>query len=120
MPPPPETRPVTWHRTGARVFVLAARLDDTWWVLRRNSFPDHPLYTLFVGGEVVGDVDDTSRLPWDLDARTRPALTDEQRAEVLDLVRGLGPYGSEAGSPCDGDWCSCDLLTDDYIRDPGH
>ncbi|MFI9818069.1 hypothetical protein [Saccharothrix variisporea] len=121
MPPRPDvlTRRVTWHRTATRVFVLAARVDDTWWVLRRNSFPEHPLYTLFVDGAVVGDIDDTTTTSWDLDATARPPLTDDQRAEVLASVRGLGPYGSEVGRPCDGDWCACDALTDEHVRTTG-
>jgi hypothetical protein len=112
-------RPVTWQRTGALVFVYAARVDDTWWVLRLNGFPDHPLFTLFVGGGVVGDVQDLQiHAPsWNLDTDDRPWLTDPDRDEVLTLMRGLGPYGSEAGRPCDGDWCPCPNLTDEYIRE---
>ena len=30
------------------------------------------------------------------------------------LMRGLGPYGSEAGQPCHGDFCTCDIMTDDW------
>lgn len=102
-------RPVRWRRTGARAFAFAARVDGAWWVLRLNDFPHHPLYTLFVDGAVVGDVEDVpSRAPgWDLGSADGPGLTDEQRAEALASVRGLEPYGSEVGRPCDGDWCSC-------------
>ncbi|MGB3444862.1 MAG: hypothetical protein WBA97_39495 [Actinophytocola sp.] len=107
------TRPVRWRRTDAPVFVYAARVDDAWWVLRRNGFPDHPLFTLFVDGVVAGDVEDVrTRAPaWDLEVGDRQALTDEQRGEVLTSLRGLGPYGSEVGQPCDGDWCQCVSLT---------
>jgi hypothetical protein len=113
------TRPVVWQHTDTRVFVHAARVDDAWWVLRLNGFPDHPLFTLFVDGVVVGDVEDIrTRAPaWDLGAAGRPALAGEQRGEILTLMRGLGPYGSEVGQPCDGDWCSCTQRTDDYIRE---
>jgi len=106
-------RPVVWQRTGAQAFVYAARVDGTWWVLRRNGFPDHPLFTLFVDGAVVGDVQDLrTRAPsWDLDVADRPALTGPHRDEILTSLRGLGPYGSEAGQPCDGDWCGCDRLS---------
>ncbi|MBB4911708.1 hypothetical protein [Actinophytocola algeriensis] len=99
--------PVEWRPADEAVFVYAARVDGAWWVLRRNSFPDHPLYTLFVDGAVVGDVEDLgTRAPaWDLDVAGRPALTGEQRAEALSSLRGFGPYGSEVGRPCDGDWC---------------
>lgn len=101
------TRPVEWRRTDEAVFAHAARVDGAWWVLRRNSFPDHPLYTLFVDGTVIGDVEDVAiRAPtWDLAVTDRPALADGQRTEALAPVRDLAPYGSEAGRPCDGDWC---------------
>jgi hypothetical protein len=113
------TRPVAWQRTGAPVFVYAARVDHAWWVLRLNGFPDHPLFTLFVDGVVVGAVEDVrTRAPaWDLDPAGLRALTGEQRGEVLTLMRGLGPYGSEVGQPCDGDWCQCDRHTDEHIRE---
>lgn len=111
-------RTVVWQHTTARVFVHAAWVDGTWWVLRLNGFPDHPLFTLFVDGSCVGDVEDIqTRAPtWDLDVACRPGLTDEQRTEVLTLMRGLGPYGSEIDQPCDGDWCGCDRLTDEYVQ----
>lgn len=113
-------RPVEWRRTGARVFVHAARVDGTWWVLRLNGFPDHPLFTLFVDGTGIGDVQDlrVNAPAWDLDDAESPGLTDEQRDEVLTLMRGLGPYGSEVDQPCDGDWC-CYRRTDEYLRDRG-
>ncbi|NUT47903.1 MAG: hypothetical protein HOV94_11430 [Saccharothrix sp.] len=113
-------RPVGWRRTGVRRFAFAARVDGTWWVLRLNDFPHHPRYTLFVGGLVVGDVDDLpSRAPaWDLDTADRPGLTDGEREEVLASTRGLEPYGSEVGAPCDGDWCSCRGPTDGHTM-PG-
>ena len=106
-------RRVVWRRTDVPVFVHAARVDGAWWVLRRNGFPDHPLFTLFVGGVVVGDVEDLpSRAPsWDLDVADRLAVTAEERDELLAPLRGLGPYGSETGRPCDGDWCSCAVRT---------
>lgn len=102
-------RAVVWRSTEAPVFAYAARVDGAWWVLRRNGFPDHPLFTLFVAGTVVGDVQDVrTRAPgWDLAVGDRPALTDEQRGEALTPLRDLGPYGSEVGQPCDGDWCGC-------------
>lgn len=113
--------PVVWLRTGAPVFVHAAQVGGTWWVLRRNGFPDHPLYTLFVDGAVAGDLEDIrTRAPsWDMDVDSRPALTDAERTEILASLRGLGPYGAEAGQPCDGDWCPCERLTDEYIQGLG-
>lgn len=100
-------RAVVWQRTEAPVFVLAALVDGAWWVLRLNGFPDHPPYTLFVTGAVVGDVTDlrTTAPAWDLDVAARPAVTEDERAELLAPLHGLGPYGSEKGRPCDGDWC---------------
>ncbi|UNS95130.1 hypothetical protein MMF93_00635 [Streptomyces tubbatahanensis] len=105
-------RSVVWRRTGSPVFVYAARVDRTWWVLRLNDFPDHPLFTLFIGGVPVGDLDDPAGRArgWDLDTGTRAPLGDEEQEEVLTLMRGLAPYGSEVGQPCDAVWCSCDQL----------
>jgi hypothetical protein len=112
-------QPVAWRRTGAPAFTHAARVNGAWWVLRRNGFPDHPLYTLFVNGTVVGDVQDlpTHAPAWDLDTAARPWLTADERDEVLTVLRGLGPYGAEVGEACDGDWCGCPDLTDAYIRE---
>jgi hypothetical protein len=111
------TRPVVWRAVGGPVFVHAARVDGVWWVLRLNSFPDHPFFTLFADGVVVGDLDDIRAGAWDLETAVRPALTGEERADVLAVMRGLGPYGSEVGRPCDGDWCRCSRRTDDFIRE---
>lgn len=112
------TTPVAWRCTGARVFVHAAQVDGAWWALRHNGFPDHPRYTLFVDGVVAGDLNDldTTAPSWDMDVRSRPGLTGAERDEVLGSLRGLGPYGAEAGRTCDGDWCGCDEFTDEYVR----
>ncbi|MFK0043853.1 hypothetical protein ACIQU4_07065 [Streptomyces sp. NPDC090741] len=62
----------------------------------------------------MGDIDD---IPdnWRLrPSAALPALTTSERAEVLALMTGLGPYGAEAGTPCTGDWCTCTVLTDEY------
>ncbi|PJN29380.1 hypothetical protein CG736_02205 [Kitasatospora sp. CB02891] len=59
-----------WHDTGTRVFPCAARLDGHWWVLRLNDFPEHPLLTLFVDAEVVGDLED-SQAVWRSAPRAR-------------------------------------------------
>lgn len=118
MPEPADAlaNPVTWQPTAAAIYPFATRIDQQWWVLRLNSFPDHPLYTLFVDAAVVCDVEDlrTNAPTWNLNP-TNPPLTPGQRAEVLSLMRGLGPYGSEVNQPCDGDWCSCSERTDDPI-----
>lgn len=92
------------------MFQYAARVDGVRWaVLRLNGFPDHPLYTMFIDGLRMFDTD----LSVDGQGPHEPLTTDE-RQEVLTLMRGLGPYGAEIGRPCDGDWCACDVLTDDY------
>ncbi|WP_369777056.1 hypothetical protein [Streptomyces sp. R33] len=104
----------TWHDTGTGVFCWAARAEGRWWVLRLNDFPEHPLYTLFIDAQVVGDIDDVPDT-WRLrPSAALPALTAAERAEVLGLMTGLGPYGAEAGTPCEGDWCTCSILTDAY------
>ncbi|WP_327134752.1 hypothetical protein OG311_33395 [Streptomyces sp. NBC_01343] len=113
-PVPPLPAHATWHDTGTSVFCHAVRADGRWWVLRLNHFPEHPLYTLFIDAQVVGDVDDVPD-GWRLrPGAALPVLTAPERAEVLALMGGLGPYGAEAGAPCAGDWCTCDLLTDEY------
>jgi hypothetical protein len=100
-----------WRRVRSNVFPYAALLNGVHWVvLRLNGFPDHPLYTLFIDGERIFDVDV-------LTLGSRPEyepLSPEERREVLTLMRGLGPYGAEAGRPCDGDFCACGALTDDF------
>ncbi|MFF4105000.1 hypothetical protein [Streptomyces sp. NPDC001903] len=118
-PLPPLPARATWHDTGTSVFCWAARADGRWWVLRLNHFPEHPLYTLFIDGQVVGDVDDVPDT-WRLRPRAALAvLSASERAEVLALMAGLGPYGAEAGTPCAGDWCTCEILTDEYAARPG-
>lgn len=119
LPPRCPPRPV-WCETGTGVFPYAARAGGCWWVLRLNDFPEHPLYTLFADARVVGDIEDAPAA-WRLPPRaTLPALSSPERAEVLRLMAGLGPYGAERGSPCAGDWCTCIILTDAYAarRDP--
>ncbi len=56
--PSPTTQRVTWQRTADANFPLAARVGEQRWVLRVNDFPDEPLYTLFVDGRKVMDVED--------------------------------------------------------------
>ncbi|MER5354455.1 hypothetical protein ABT093_29505 [Kitasatospora sp. NPDC002551] len=106
---------VPWHDTDSNVFPHAARVDGQWWVLRLNGFPDHPLHTLFIDARVSLDLE-TLPVTWRLAGGrgTRPVLGEPERAEVIRLMVGLGPYGSEAGTPCTGDWCTCAALTDEY------
>lgn len=105
---------VTWKRVRSNAFPWAARIDGAWHVLRLNDFPDHPFYTLFVAGARVGDLADLpgrGRLSRDDE---RESLAPHERQEVLVLMRGLGPYGSEFGQPCDGNFCTCDIMTDEW------
>ncbi|MFE5771176.1 hypothetical protein ACFQ7O_22755 [Streptomyces sp. NPDC056485] len=118
LPLPALPAKATWHDTGTSVFCWAARADGRWWVLRLNHFPEHPLYTLFIDARALGDIDDVPDT-WRLsDRAAHPVLTASERAGVLGLMAGLGPYGAEAGTPCDGDWCTCDMLTDEYAARP--
>ncbi|GAA1405192.1 hypothetical protein GCM10009639_51910 [Kitasatospora putterlickiae] len=109
---------VPWHDTDLTVFPYAARVDGRWWILRLNGFPDHPLYTLFIDAEVGGDLEDAPATWWLRAPATRPVLSAPERAEVLRLMAGLGPYGAEAGTPCTGDWCTCSVLTDEWAARP--
>ena len=94
-----------WHETGNAYFPAAAQVDGQWWVLRVNSFPDHPMWTLFVGGERRFDVDDVPPGWGDPADRDLPQL-DEARAEAaLADVAGYVAYGSEAGRACDNPFC---------------
>ena len=112
--PKNEPKNPEWHRVASAVFSFAAWVEGHCWVLRLNDFPEHPLFTLFIDGKVEGDLDDPPQA-WQLQpSASIPVLDQDRRAEVLDLMRGLGPYGSEQGQPCDGDWCHCSALTDDY------
>jgi len=103
-------RAVDWRYTGSRVFPFAARTDGAWWVVRMNDFPDHPLYTLFVDGRRVADVDDAPP-QWRFEI-AGPALRPAERAEALASVRGLARYGTESGRPCPGLVDTCDSRDD--------
>lgn len=95
-------RTVRWRPTGDAFFPWAARVRKVWWVLRVNSFPDHPIYTLFVGGARRGDVEEVPRR-WLQFHRFR--LTDPERAGALEGIRSFVAYGSEVGQPCDNPFC---------------
>ncbi|MFF7458318.1 hypothetical protein [Kitasatospora sp. NPDC008115] len=114
---------IPWHETESNVFPHAARVDGRWWVLRLNDFPEHPLHTLFVDAVADRDLDDLPAAWLSPNRAARPVLGAPERAEVLRLMAGLGPYDAEAGTPCTGDWCTCGILTDEYAArkpvDPG-
>lgn len=119
IPLPALPREAAWHDTGTGVFCYAARAEGHWWVLRLNDFPEHPLYTLFIDAQVVGDLHDDPAVWQQLPpSGALPALAGPERAEVLHLMAGLGPYGAETGTPCTGDWCTCIILTDAYAARP--
>jgi hypothetical protein len=105
MPPPEWHARPAWQRTGDTRFPAAARVEGRWWVLRINSFPDHPPLTLFVDGKVRYDVHDlppTWGQPLDAAAVVMEAAAAER---VLAPVEHLVAYGSEAGQPCDDPFC---------------
>jgi hypothetical protein len=104
-----------WMRTGDKHFPYAARSSGQWWVLRWNyDFPQHDMYTLFIGGSAVFDitagradarplVSSTFALrPFRRDA-AEPALTPELAEQAVHPVNGYVVYGSEVNDP--GDWC---------------
>ncbi|MFG2975462.1 hypothetical protein ACGFYY_21090 [Streptomyces sp. NPDC048331] len=109
---------VSWHDVDSYVFPYAARSAGSWLVLRLNTFPDHPLCTLFVDGEAMSDLEE---VPAGLQLGPRatlPRLAEDERAEVLRLMAGLAPYGAETGFPCTGDFCTCLDLTDEFAARP--
>ena len=91
-----------WHRTGSAYFPTAARVNGEWWVLRVNSFPDHPMWTLFVCGKRRFDLDDVPPV-WGRPADQDLPLLDAPQAEAARAhVENFVAYGSEVGQPCDG------------------
>ena len=95
---------MNWKRTGSACFPYAAEQQGQWWVLRVNSFPDHALYTLFVDGRGVRDVDDVPEgwgRPTDATEDLPAATAEAVLAPVADLVA----HGSEWGRPCENPYC---------------
>lgn len=95
----------SWQRTGNAYFPTAARVDGKWWVLRVNAFPDHPLWTLFVGGERRFDLDDAPSSWGAVAGDDLPHLDAEEARNALSKVRDFVAYGSEVGEPCDNPFC---------------
>jgi hypothetical protein len=91
-----------WRRTGHPYFPVAAEVAGEWWVLRLNCFPDHPMWTLFVGGVRRFDIDDT---PAGWGRPTEAAPPDYDVYDALAPVAGYVAYGSEVGQPCDNLFC---------------
>ncbi|MCX4091140.1 hypothetical protein [Nocardia sp. alder85J] len=94
-----------WQRTGHAYFPTAALVDGHWWVLRINSFPDHPLWTLFIDGERCFDVDDAPPAWGEPAAFSAPSLDEVTAARVVGPIQDFVGYGSEIGDPCDNPFC---------------
>lgn len=111
----PRSRKIAWRDTGSLRFPWAAEVDGSWWVLRLNDFPDHPLLTLFIDGERSADFEDSPEDRWPMptprvdhpDDPAEWALTPAERYNALGPLDGLAAYGAEVGRPCDGDFCGC-------------
>jgi hypothetical protein len=50
-------RPISWRRTGSAEHPYEAEVDGRRWTIRVNDFPAERLYTLFVEGEPVEDLE---------------------------------------------------------------
>ncbi|MEU1546925.1 hypothetical protein [Nocardia sp. NPDC005745] len=94
-----------WHSTANGRFPVAAHVGGQWWVLRMNSFPDHPLWTLFIDGAARFDMDDTPATWGRPSARSLPPLEPSTAEQILVPIRDFTAYGSEAGKPCDDPVC---------------
>ncbi|MEV0338403.1 hypothetical protein AB0H49_05190 [Nocardia sp. NPDC050713] len=94
-----------WRRTGNAKFPVAAVVDGSWWVLRLNGFPDHPLWTLFVDGTRRFDVDDAPSAWRPRLGESTPLLDSVTAEKVVAPIRRFVAYGSEVGDPCDNPFC---------------
>ena len=94
-----------WRRTSDPCFPVAAKVDEEWWVLRVNNFPDHPLWTLLVDGQRRFDVDDAPEGWGNPSSKSLPKLPAPDVEQALSPVRGFIAYGSEVGQPCDNPFC---------------
>ncbi|MEV0696838.1 hypothetical protein AB0I53_02815 [Saccharopolyspora sp. NPDC050389] len=105
MPPQELLARPQWRRTGDPRFPVAAIVDGRSWALRLNSFPDHPLWTLFVDGARRFDIDDLPSTWGKPSPRTDPPLDARTAEEILAPIRTFVAYGSEIGDPCDNPFC---------------
>lgn len=105
-------RPV-WHYTGDKHFPFAALQSGSWWLLRLNyGFPEHDLYTLFVGDQAVADItanadhaDHAVPLMASIGALdwvnpNVPLLDNDTASAVVNRVAKYADYGSEHGDRC--------------------
>lgn len=57
--PPKQLRAeVEWRETDDPEFPFESQIEGETWRLRLNDFPEEPMYTLFVGEDAIGDLDD--------------------------------------------------------------
>jgi hypothetical protein len=75
--------------------------------MRPNSFPGHPLWTLFVDGVRCFDIDDVPPA-WGPADPSAPLLDDHAAREILAPVRSFVAYGSEFGRPRGNPFCCAD------------
>ncbi|MCM6778412.1 hypothetical protein NDR87_32950 [Nocardia sp. CDC159] len=95
-----------WRRTGNAYFPVAALVDGQWWVLRINSFPDHPIWTLFVDAERRFDIDIDQAPSWRTEAEeSAPVWENHIVQRILSPIQNFVAYGSEVGKPCDNLFC---------------
>jgi hypothetical protein len=105
MPPRELHASPQWQRTGNAYFPVVATVDGHWWALRINSFPDHPLWTLFVNGVRRFDIDDAPPAWGEPADQSAPLLATHAVAEILRPVQDFVAYGSEVREPCANLFC---------------
>ena len=49
---------IQWVSSDEKGFPFLAMVGNREWKLRLNDFPDEQLYTLFIGGKEIGNLDD--------------------------------------------------------------
>ncbi|WP_194891929.1 hypothetical protein [Catenulispora pinisilvae] len=116
LPPETHARP-RWHSTAHPRFRAAARIGDVWWVVRLNSFPEHPMWTLFIDGNGKR-FDWTTGEPagWGDPFRpTEPPLDAATARDALAPIEQFDVYGSEVGQPCEA-WYCCGYLVEPGAR----
>lgn len=104
------TRPA-WRQTGLKYFPYAAWHDGAWWILRVNhGFPEHDLFTLFIGGAAVVDVTPgSSSSPFHtslsrlqpLSGGGEPLLEPAVARAAIEPIAAFADFGSEDGDTCD-------------------
>lgn len=49
---------VKWENTGHYLYLYKATVNDQYWLIRINDFPDEMLYTLLIDNKIIADFDD--------------------------------------------------------------